>query len=237
MTVQSVTKTATTRATAVDPRDIKYWTDHAVPCLKSLMNSAEEYTPKEHEAQVRLMKEYVIPNLGPRPSVRNCPSHITQSTSPIQMSINASTNGGNCVRYCWEMLGPKGGSPSDPLAIQATKDIVASLSKVFGFSTRWSDSIISAMELSQAESQQLVEMLPKWMRARVPEGVEPAPIKRIPFSFTAFDLKGSTVGMKLYINLKAKEIITGKSSGPLLWDTLRKFTPAFKPEALGMIEE
>lgn len=218
-----------------DSLDMKYWSDNFIPPVKSLLEATEAYSPSEQEAQLRILKEVVLPNLGPRPSKAVGPSHLTQSGSPLQLSLNASSN--NCVRYCWEMLGASGGHGRDPLAIQAARDIVASVSAKFGFSTKWSNALLSAFAVKPDEAQHIIDMLPQWLQSFVPEGVEAAPLKRIPFALTAFDLKGSNISMKLYVNPKAKEIITGTPAAGEVWKILRTLTPAFKPEAIDMLEK
>ncbi|KAF5125089.1 Indole diterpene prenyltransferase ltmF [Metarhizium anisopliae] len=218
-----------------DSMDMKYWSDNFIPPVKSLLEATEAYSPSEQEAQLRILKEVVLPNLGPRPSKAVGPSHLTQSGSPLQLSLNASSN--NCVRYCWEMLGASGGHGRDPLAIQAARDIVASVSAKFGFSTKWSSALLSAFAVKPDEAQHIIDMLPQWLQSFVPEGVEAAPLKRIPFALTAFDLKGSNISMKLYVNPKAKEIITGTPAAGEVWKILRTLTPAFKPEAIDMLEK
>ncbi|GAB0138305.1 aromatic prenyl transferase [Epichloe bromicola] len=53
---------------------------------------------------------------------------------------------------------------------------------------------------------------------------------------TAFDLKGSNVAMKLYVNPRAKEILTGTPSSDLVWEFLRNLTPEMKPRAVDLLE-
>ncbi|OAA34867.1 P450 monooxygenase [Metarhizium rileyi] len=220
---------------AADPRDAQYWSHNFVSPLKSLLNAAGSYTIADQEAQVRLLEKHVLPNLGPRPSKANGPSFLTQSGSPLQLSLNASSN--NCVRYCWEMLGASRQEGDDPLAIQAAQNIMASLAANFGLSTKWSSALLSAFAVNSKEAQKIVDMLPEWLQSFVPEGVEAAPLKRIPFALSAFDLKGSSISMKLYVNPKAKEIMTGTPAAGEVWNILRHLTPAFKPEAIEMLEK
>ncbi|KAH8897619.1 P450 monooxygenase [Thozetella sp. PMI_491] len=218
-----------------DPRDTQYWADHITHPLKALLQHTEVYTPADQEAQLRILAENVLPNLGPRPSQAPTPSYMTQSGSPIQLSINASKN--NCVRYCWDMIGVKGGTPSDPLAMEATKEIVASLSARFGFSTVWSDELVKAFALSPEEAQRVVDILPTWLQSFVPEGEKAPAIGRIPFGLTAFDLKGSDISMKFYINPRPKEIATGVPTSDIIWKMMRSMTPAFKTNAIDMMEK
>ncbi|KAI1121485.1 tryptophan dimethylallyltransferase-domain-containing protein [Nemania abortiva] len=218
-----------------DRWDVQYWADHFTHPLKALLKATEAYTLADQEAQLRILADHVLPNLGPRPSRAPGPSYMTQSGSPIQLSLNASKS--NCVRYCWDMLGARGGTPSDPLAMEATNDIVASLSTRFGFSTRWSDELLKAFTLSPREAQHVVDILPTWLQSFIPEGEKAPAIKRIPFGLTAFDLKGSDVSMKLYINPRAKEIATGIKASDIIWKMMRNMTPAFKPEAVDIMEK
>nr|AFO69285.1 aromatic prenyl transferase [Periglandula ipomoeae] len=221
---------------ATNALDVLYWKNHCMPPLESLLCAAESYSAADKAAQLRILSELVLPNLGPRPSQAITPSYLTQSGSPIQLSLNTSSKD-NRVRYCWEMLGVNGGSSNDPLAIQAAKDIVASLSATFNLSTKWSDVLLSTFTVTPNEAHQIINMLPQWIQSFVPGGVEADPPKRIPFALTAFDLNGSSIAMKLYVNPKAKEILTGTPAAGAVWDILRNLTPAFKPEAINMLEK
>ncbi|KAL7626882.1 hypothetical protein AAE478_003656 [Parahypoxylon ruwenzoriense] len=219
-----------------DPVDARYWTGHCVPPLISLMKSVGSYSAVDQEAQLRILSEHVLPNLGPRPSIATSPSFLTQSGSPFQLSLNTSSFD-NCVRYCWEMLGRNGGTDSDPLAIQAARTIMASLSVTFGFTSKWSDVLLSAFAIDRNEAQDVITRLPEWLENFVPRGVKAAPLERIPFAFAAFDLKGGNASVKLYVNPKAKEIATGVPAASTVWDILRKLTPSFNPTAIDMLEQ
>ncbi|KAI1082127.1 P450 monooxygenase [Whalleya microplaca] len=220
----------------LDPVNSRYWTSHCVPPLISLMKSSGSYSDADQEAQLRILAEHVIPNLGPSPSMATSPSLLTQSGSPFQLSLNTSSSG-NRVRYCWEMLGYNGGTDSDPLAIQAARTIVASLSITFGFTNKWSDVLLSAFAISRNEAQDVIARLPEWLENFVPRGVKAAPLRRIPFALIAFDLKGASASVKLYINPKAKEIVTGVPAASTVWGILRTLAPSFNRTAIDMLEK
>nr|QIA15787.1 aromatic prenyl transferase [Epichloe bromicola] len=215
--------------------DILYWKNHCIKQLESLLCAADSYSTADKAAQLRILSESVLPNLGPRPSKAIGPSYLTQSGSPIQLSLS-TTSSKNCVRYCWEILGATGPNNDDPLSVQAAKNIVASLSATFHLSTKWSDIILSTFAVTPDQARKVLNMLPKWIQGFVPEGVECNPPKRIPFAMTAFDLKGSNVAMKLYVNPRAKEILTGTPSSDLVWEFLRNLTPEMKPRAVDLLE-
>ncbi|ODA80715.1 hypothetical protein RJ55_03674 [Drechmeria coniospora] len=100
--------------------------------LRSLLRSTGSYSSEEQDAQVQFLTKHVLPNLGPRPSVAYTKSFLTKSGSPIQLSVNLSARK-PLVRYCWEILGPQGGSESDPFAIEAAKNIISHFADTLGF--------------------------------------------------------------------------------------------------------
>ncbi|KAI0600759.1 tryptophan dimethylallyltransferase-domain-containing protein [Biscogniauxia sp. FL1348] len=220
----------------LDSMDFRYWTSHCVPPLISLMRSAGSYSNTDQEAQLRILSEHVLPNLGPRPSLANSPSLLTQSGSPIQLSLNTSSLD-NCVRYCWEMLGRDGGTDSDPLAIEAAKTITSTLSLAFGFTRKWSNALLSAFAVDRNEAHDVVTRLPEWLTNFVPKGETAAPLKRIPFAFAAFDLKSANASVKLYVNPKAKEIVTGVPTTSTLWAVLRTLIPPLNSTAIDILEQ
>nr|J7FK08.1 RecName: Full=Indole diterpene prenyltransferase idtF; AltName: Full=Indole-diterpene biosynthesis cluster protein F [Claviceps paspali]AFO85419.1 aromatic prenyl transferase [Claviceps paspali] len=215
--------------------DIRYWTRVVCPSVRSLLHAAGSYTAEDIEAQMRTLREVVLPDLGPRPSRAPGPSYLFQGGCPFQLSIN-TTSKANAVRYVWEVLGERGHTSDDPLAMQTTRDTVSRLSAKFGLSTKWSDVLLSALELTTKEAQKAVEKMPEWILEHLEKGAVVPRIKNLPFGFVAFDLKESDVSIKLYITLKAREIFTGKSAADVIFDSLRNFTPAFKPEAIDMIQ-
>ncbi|RYP42591.1 hypothetical protein DL767_000115 [Monosporascus sp. MG133] len=210
------------KSTAVD---LDYWTHHCVPVLSSLLRSSGSYSPADQATHLRVLSDHVLPNLGPRPSMAHTRSLLTQSGSPFQPSINLSS----CepqVRYCWELLGVHGGSESDPSAVEAAREILSSLSKAFGFCSRWSDIFLSAFAPTPEEAKDVQVKLPEWLRSFTSADAEVTPIKRLPFVFVAFDLNGPKTSIKAYFNPKAKEIATGMPSTEMIWDILRNLEPS-----------
>jgi DMATS type aromatic prenyltransferase len=216
--------------------DLDYWARHSVPFLSSLLKSAGSYSPTDHDAQLRFLSEHVIPNLGPRPSVAYTSSLLTQSGSPIQPSINVSS-GKPQVRYCWELLGPRGGSDSDPFAVEAAREILSSFSTTFGFCTRWSDAWLSAFAPTPKEIQDVQVKLPKWLASFTSAETEVPLLKRLPFVFVAFDLKGPKTSMKAYFNPKAKEIATGTSATEMTWNVLRNLVPSLNAASIDVLAQ
>nr|AFO69304.1 aromatic prenyl transferase [Aciculosporium take] len=217
--------------------DIRYWTKVCRPPIESLLRAAGSYSEADINVQLQTLSELIIPLLGPRPCRAPAPSAMTHTGCPLQPSINL-TSKINRVRYGIEVLGDTGGkSRGDPLAVQIAKDTVAKLSARFGYSTKWSDVLFSAFGPTPEEARQVLDMVPEYYRNTVPEAVVAPPPEMLIFGMMAFDLKGPEISAKLYVNLKPKEILTGVSVGDLLWDTLRRMTPAFKPEAIDMMEK
>jgi len=217
-----------------DPADLDYWSRHAVPVLTSLLRSTESYSPADEEAQLRLLAEHVLPNLGPRPSMAHTCSLLTTGGSPFQPSLNLSA-GKPIVRYCWELLGPQGGSDSDPFAVDAAREILSYLSKALGFSTRWSDVFLSAFAPTVEEARDAQAKLPKWLASKTSGEVDFSGLKRLPFSFVAFDLKGPKISTKVYFNPRPKEIATKMPVNDMIWNILRSLKPALNLEAISSI--
>lgn len=217
-----------------DKLDIEYWTRHTVPYLSSLISTAG-YSSAEQEAQLSILIQHVIPYLGPRPSKANTTSFASLGNgSPFQPQINISSQK-PFVRYIWEPLGPHGASDRDPWAIKVGHEAISHISKVFGFSTQWIDKVISAYTPEPEDCQKLNTALSRWFRERF--NLPAAPFKRIPFTFVAFDLKGSSAAVKVYINPAIMEISKGISGTKIALDTLRTLKPSFKSTALDAIDE
>ncbi|KJZ72998.1 hypothetical protein HIM_07570 [Hirsutella minnesotensis 3608] len=219
-----------------DPADLEYWRRHCAPILKSLLKSTGSYSDEEQEAQLQLLSDHVLPNLGPRPSKAHTTSFITQSQSPFQPQVNFNLEGPR-VRYCWEPLGPQGGSESDPFCVEAAKVIVPALIKALGLYSQWNDVVMEAFVPTLEEARKVRDMLPSWFAAQLPPGVEPPPVTRFPFNFVAFELKGSQAGIKTYWNPKTKELASGVSATDLTWDFLDKLKPALNPKSIAMVRE
>ncbi|POR31661.1 Dimethylallyl tryptophan synthase [Tolypocladium paradoxum] len=216
--------------------DLDYWTHHIVPILSSLLKSAGSYSPADQDAHIRALSEYVLPNLGPRPSVAHTRSFLTQTGSPFQPSINLNSEKPQ-VRYCWELLGPHGGSDSDPLGVEAAREILSYLSTAFGFCTRWSDAWLSAFAPTVEEAKELQVKLPRWLSSVIPAGAEVPSLKRLPFVFVAFDLSGPKTSIKAYFNPKAKEIVTGEPATDVTWNVLRSLTPSLNAASIDVLEQ
>ncbi|KAG6038915.1 hypothetical protein E4U41_003533 [Claviceps citrina] len=217
--------------------DIQYWTKHSEPVLRSLLRAAGSYTEEDTAVQLRILSQLAIPTMGPRPSKAAGPSTLTRGGTPFLPSINVSSKG-NCVRYCWEMIGARGKDSDDPLAMQVTRDTVDKLAARFGLSTKWTDALLSTFALTRAEAQKVVEMAPRGFASVAPDGVGvEAPPTSFLFGMTGLDLSGSDVAMKLYVITKFKEVLTGKSCAEEVWDMLRSLKPAFEPEAIGKLQE
>lgn len=217
-----------------DTVDLDYWARHAVPILASLLKSAESYSPADQDAHLRLLTDHVLPNLGPRPSAAHTGSLLTQSGSPFQPSLNLSA-GKPIVRYCWELLGADGGSDTDPFAVDAAQKILFSLSKTLGFSTQWSDELLSAFAPTPEEAQDVRERLPKWLANFTSAEAGVPSLKRLPFSFVAFELKGSKTSTKAYFNPKIKEVATGVPANDMVWRVLRDLKPALNVESIDIV--
>lgn len=216
--------------------DCEYWARHTTPVLKSLMRSTGSYSDENIEAQVRLLSDYVIPNLGPRPSKAHTTSYLTQSGSPFQPNVNFSSDK-PLFRYCWEVLGRSGGSETDPFAVDATHEILHSLSTSLGFSTKWTDTLQAQLAPSREEAKVVQAELPRWLQSFTGTDVEIPGFTRVPFCFVAFDTKESDVAVKAYFNPKSKEIATGTSSNQLALQALRKLEPALKTNTITIMEQ
>lgn len=235
---------ATTEATAGAPgkgppaadAHVAYWEKHCAPVLGSLLGSASSYSVAEQEAQLRLLADQVLPHLGPRPSEAHTTSHLTKSCSPFQPSINFNGDKPR-ARYCWEPLGPRGGSADDPFAIEAGRRILASLFGSFGFYPGWKDAWLDAFALTPDEVRDVRAKLPAWVASQFPPGAVVPPIDRISFTFVAFELKGAHAAVKAYFNPKTKEIATGKSPDDTVWSVIRSLEPSLNPKSVDMVAE
>nr|ACD43369.1 nonfunctional LtmF [Epichloe festucae] len=72
--------------------DILYWKNHCIKQLESLLCAADSYSTADKAAQLRILSESVLPNLGPRPSKAIGPSYLTQSGSLIQLSLSTTSS-------------------------------------------------------------------------------------------------------------------------------------------------
>ncbi|KAM4067302.1 tryptophan dimethylallyltransferase domain-containing protein [Hirsutella rhossiliensis] len=212
-----------------DPRvDLDYWKHLLGPIIGSLLKSTGSYSPADQDEHLRVLSEYVIPNLGPRPSVAHTSSFITQTGCPLQPSIYFCSSGKPLVRYSWELLGPRGGSDGDPFAIEAAQKILSFLSTTVGFCTRWTNALLSAFSPTPEEVKVVQAMIPKWLKSFAADEQLPQ-IKRLCFCFVAFDLKGPKASIKAYFNIKAKSMATGVPENEITWNVLRNLMPSFDP--------
>ncbi|KFH44067.1 Ent-kaurene oxidase-like protein [Hapsidospora chrysogenum ATCC 11550] len=222
-----------TQSTAVD---LDYWMNHSVPLLDSLMRSSAAYSPTDRAAHIRVLSDHVLPNLGPRPSMAHARSLLTKSGSPFQPSLNVSSREPQ-VRYCWEPLGAHGGSESDLSAVEAAREVLSSLSKAFGFSSRWINTFLSAFAPTMQEAKDVQTKLAGWLRSFTSAGTEASSVDRLPFVLIAFDLKGSNTSVKTYFNPKAKEIATGKPCTETVFDILRNLEPPLDVASIDALEQ
>ncbi|PFH59491.1 hypothetical protein XA68_12251 [Ophiocordyceps unilateralis] len=215
--------------------DLAYWERNLVPVMSSLMKSAGTYSTAEQEAQLRLLTEHVLPRLGPRMPAAYTTSFLTHSDSPLQPQMNFRP-GKSTVRYCWEPLGTRGGSESDPFAIDAAREAMQHLSTTFGLCTQWSDALLSAFAPTPEEVGVVQALLPGWLASLGPASTIPA-INRLPFSMIGMDMRGSEVDIKAYFNIKIKEFATKLPVTDLAFDALRKLKPSLEPAAIDAVEK
>nr|QPI71219.1 Aromatic prenyltransferases [Ovatospora brasiliensis]WNZ75140.1 MollF [Ovatospora sp.] len=211
-------------------QDTAYWNQHSTEVLASLLASSGSYTPSEIDSHIDFVQRNVIPCLGPEPARAHAPTYyLAPAPSPFEPSLNfTDASGPNpAVRFTFELLGPNGCSPSDPVAAHAATQLLPRLAAVTpGTDMRWVNAFAPALLLTDQEAADLKDKLPPWL-------------KRVPQCAVAYDLDGGERAMKVYFYPMVKHIATGKRSEELVFDVIRRLEPLgpkFGP-ALDVLED
>lgn len=231
----------TTRLSAAD---LSYWNHQCIPMISNLLQACGVYSPADQDAQLRFLQEFVIPNLGPRPS--NPKSQIvsmaTFSGFPLQPSINLSNTGCAKARYTFEPLDALSGTTADPFALGPAKRMLSTLSSQLGVWTGWIEAMVSAYHPSPEEVQRVQPNLRQYIanvltRTTGQEVVDLPEVSRLWVCFIAFDLDGASQSMKAYFDPKIKEAVTGTPSCQYVFQVLRGLERFGNSQATDMMEQ
>ncbi|KAI3544795.1 aromatic prenyltransferase [Colletotrichum filicis] len=192
--------------------DQDFWNVRCAETLDAFMKAAGSYTPAQRAAHLQLLSEIIIPCVGPHPATAPTKPLLTADGSPFEPSWNITDSGSSSIRFSFEPMGRHGGSESDPFAQKIIPAILPALRMVsHGVDTRWFEQFMSALFLTEAESETALSRLPKGTRA--------------PTSFLAFDLDGAKAVFKAYFFPVLKHIATGASTEDITFDAIRTLSP------------
>jgi DMATS type aromatic prenyltransferase len=161
---------------------------------------------------------------------------LTRSGFPLDFSVNFSSDKVK-VRYYWEVFSPDGLADKDIFAVSTVQSCLASLSVKLGFSQQWSDVLMNALAPTAHEASVCDQNLLKWQKSMLAPGVIPKPATRLPFAALGFDLEGSQVGVKLYINPTVKAMGSGTAMNDTIWNVLKSLKPSITPKAMENVSE
>lgn len=224
--------------------DVSYWNHQCIPMMSSLLQSCGVYSPADQDAQLRFLQEFVVPNLGPRPSSlkSQITSMATFSGFPLQPSINLSNTGSAKARYTFEPLDALSGTTADPFALGPARRMISTLSSHLGVWPGWIEAMVSAYHPSHEEVQRLQPNLREYItkvltRTTGQEVFDLPEISRLWVCFIAFDLDGSSQSMKVYFDPKIKEATTGIPSCQYAFQVLRGLERFGNSRATDMMEQ
>lgn len=228
----------------ISKSDLDYWKQRCIPMISSLLDSCGVYASEEKTQQLRFLKDFVLPNLGPRPRGEHSQikSMATFSGFPLQPSINLSGSGMAKLRYTFEPLDAMSGTESDPFALAPAKNMLVMLANHLGVWTGWIEALITAYHPTSDEVEEIRPKLCHYLKETIARTTgqsdfELPPMPRMWVSFIAFDLNGSSQAMKVYFDPKIKEAITGIPSCQYTLRVLRNLKRFENRIAVDMLEQ
>ncbi|KAH8895193.1 aromatic prenyltransferase [Thozetella sp. PMI_491] len=211
-----ITLTQTIDTLILPPADPvhRWWWDRCAPLMVGLLQSSEAYTPEQQADHMHVFRDAVVPTFGPPTAEAGVIPLLTLDGSPFEPSWNF-TNKGSVVRYTFEPLGPRAGTPSDPFAEEIVPSLIPMLERVSSdVDLRWFKQIMDQWFI-QGDSS-----LVKAAKEALPPHV-----KRIPQIFVAFDMKAEKRMMKAYLFPVLKHLATGETTENLTFDMIRGLQP------------
>lgn len=195
--------------TVAKPATAEYWTQYLHSMCKPMLELSGAYTESERASHLKFLADHVAPKLGPLPSEPHSQYTMTYIDSPFEPSLNLSSSGKTKVRYEFEVMTKPGREGPDPFGESIAREVLLSMAIACKADTKWLESIMSALFLTEAEADTIRHKLPYFM----------------PCSIMAFDLDGPDVMMKAYIPAVRKAVSTGRPSATVLLDAVRGLEP------------
>lgn len=192
--------------------DHRYWWARCAPLFSILLNTSGSYTTEQKSKHMRILRDVVIPTLGPPPSKAKVAPFLTSDGSPFEPSWNFQ-QGLNMVRYSFEPLWDNAGTPENPFP----GDLMPTLTPLLRYvaddvDLRWFDQIWDSWYVRGQEARAA--------KARLPPHKS-----RAPLVFFGFDLKGAECHLKAYVFPILKHLATGISTEKLVFDQIRSLQP------------
>ncbi|KAI6377698.1 hypothetical protein MCOR25_002422 [Pyricularia grisea] len=199
-----------------DPEE-KWWWARCAPLFYTILNASGSYTPEQISDHMQVVRDVVIPSLGPRPSKAATKALITLDGSPFEPSWNF-TKGRSVVRYAFEPLWDTGRSPEDPFGGRQVPEFARLLAKVAAPDTHlgWFDQVWARWSVAGDEAGRAKQALTahgKPASARVPQ------------IFLAFDHHGGERRLKSYHFPILKHLATGESTNEMMLDMITDLRP------------
>lgn len=200
--------------------DEAFWWKICKPAISGLMGHADTYTPAERDNNLKFFAQTVTPLLGPQPT-----SQITSDASPldvaspVEASLNFSSNSKPIVRFQFEPLSATVGAhtDADPFGQTRVRAVLAHAeNQAVGVDLQWANQFIKAFfPIDPAEIA----------RVKAKEQTLPFPLDHALTFSLAFDLDGDRRKMKAYFFPMAKSLATGETAEFLTWKTIRSLDP------------
>ena len=197
----------------------EFWWHTTAPLLNSLLQSAGYTSPLQRQ-YLSLLEEYIIPFLGPRPSVKSrWKSHLTPTFFPFEASSSSnSRTSDSSVRFRIEPVGHEANSPLDSFNQGAPDDIVSCLSRdKICTSLDWETFNYFADEffIRDSDVEKLIEA------SELGDATTPSMVMQFDLDRTTFDPK-----MTAFFFPARKAQLTGRSPSKLTFDAVRRLHSA-----------
>ncbi|TLS23683.1 uncharacterized protein PpBr36_06139 [Pyricularia pennisetigena] len=199
-----------------DPEE-RWWWARCGPLFYTILKASGSYTAEQTADHMRVVRDVVVPSLGPRPSRAATKALITLDGSPMEPSWNF-TRGRSVVRYAFEPLWDTGSRADEPFGGRQVPELVRQLAGVAAPDTDlgWFDQIWARWSVAGDEA------------ARAKQGLvahgKPASA-RVPQLFLAFDHHGAERRLKSYHFPMLKHLATGASTEQLMLDMIADLRP------------
>ncbi|KAI1658829.1 4-dimethylallyl tryptophan synthase [Daldinia decipiens] len=191
----------------------RLWWHSTAPMFSNMLQTAGYDTHLQYR-HLGHFKKHIIPYLGVYPDNENDRwlSILTRYGTPLELSLNCSDS---LVRYTYEPIDEKTGTPEDPFNTHAIWNALRSLKKVQpDLDTEWFTYFKKELTLNSEESAHLMN-----------RGLVQGQIRTQ--NKLALDLKGNNSMVKTYIYPALKALATGKSIQTLIFDSVGKMAEKF----------
>lgn len=201
----------------------QYWWRTSEPALSSLLDFTGSYTSAEKESHLKWFAKHVMPWFG-RPHSSTTGISLTRDKSPLEISLNLTTNGPARVRFGMQVIGVDMDAFDVPSKIKLLEPLFATASDN---NLQWFHSVGEILiSMSPTEIERAKSLTPPEMKMQPPTLA------------LGFDLDGGHRKLKTYLFPLIKSWATGVPSDILAFKSIRGLRPRGDElaEAVDMLE-